>query len=271
MKALLFLATVCAACTSTKSSEHASGDPPAPSAIDEPVANAADLQAPARAKKPMKVTAMHSTGFLRTRRGAQKTEERLPGSPYKSGEYPQGVYAPGDGSVFVVGKLYTGKPGPDHGVVYRRTAHGEWSIEHILEERTFHTITGRGPKEIYIGAIGGVVHFDGDEYAMLDLPYPMVNGVWRDGNTIIAQAFDGSATFELADGEAAPSRRRVEPKRDPYSFDAGDTHYQVFERSVEVGERTLSKEEEKEMRDEIEMMKKGLDDGSLKVRRIKRD
>ena len=59
------------------------GDPPAPTKT------AAPAPAPTPAKnKPMRVTRMHSTGFLEISNGDDRREEQLPESPLEHGEYP---------------------------------------------------------------------------------------------------------------------------------------------------------------------------------------
>src|SRR5262245_20275458 len=98
---------------------------------------AADSPAPAPApREPMRVMRMMCRGFLRIRENGVDREEPLPASPLGHGEFPTACWATSDGTVYAVGKLYSGKPGPDDGVVWKRTPTGQWSIAFQLKDRT---------------------------------------------------------------------------------------------------------------------------------------
>jgi hypothetical protein len=213
---------------------------------------------PEPARAPMRVTRMMCHGFLRI----GDREEPLPPSPLGHGEFPTGVWVAPSGDVFAVGKLYTGKPGPDEGVVWHRTPHGGWSIAHRLHGRTFHSIAGVSGDQIVVGTIGGVVCFDGRSWSTLDLPYSMVVRVWLDEGEVVAQAFDGSSTFRIQDGCATPIAHRPFPaERDPYGFELGGVRYRVFDRSTELGEEELSEQEEAEIREEMKLVEAALRTG----------
>jgi hypothetical protein len=219
------------------------------------------------AHKPMRVMRMRTSGFLRmTNPAGVKHEEPLPRSPYGSGEFPTACWSPGDGSVYAVGKLYSGKPGPDHGFVYHRAANGTWSVAHVIEQRTFHSIVGRSDRELYVGAMGGVVYFDGARWTFIEMPYPMVVKVFADAGDIIAQAFDGSITYQLDAGRPTPTMRREAPDSSPYSHASGGMTYRVFDRSEEVGEEDLSAAEEAELRGQLDELGKAVRAGHAKVR-----
>jgi hypothetical protein len=71
-----------------------------------------------RESLPPGAYAVSSAGFLRITKGDKSIVEGLPPSPRGAGEFPMGCWAAPDGSVYVVGKQYTGVPGPDDGAVY---------------------------------------------------------------------------------------------------------------------------------------------------------
>ena len=211
-----------------------------------------NLPKPESVQAGMVVTRMAVSGHVRIRDASGERVEDLPASPFGEGEMPEGVFAaPGAGPLFVVGKLYSGQPGPDHGVVYRKDPGGEWEIVHVLRDRTFHRVCGTAADDVLIGAIGGIVHFDGAEFRFSELPYPMMIKTWREPDGLIAQAFDGSCSFLVRQGVPEPTHRREEPDTDRYTYVEGDAEYRVFDRTVEVGPAVLGEQEAAEMREEL--------------------
>ncbi len=211
---------------------------------------------PAPPRTPMRVTRMDCRGFLRI----GQSEEPLPASPLGHGEFPTSIWVSPQGEVFAVGKLYTGQPGPDEGVVWKRSAEGAWSFAHRLPHRSFHSIAGAPDGRIAVGTLGGVVLFDGQRWTTIDLPYPMVVRVWCEDDELRAQAFDGSLSYRIVDGRAEPlSLPKLPTDRDPYGFVRDGVEYRVFERSTEIDEVELSLEEETEIRAELRQVQAALD------------
>lgn len=211
---------------------------------------------PAAAKaqrKPMRVMRMSSHGFLRITENGVNREEALPESPLKHGEFPEGCWAAPDGAVYAVGKQYTGVPGPDFGVVWRRAPDGAWSTAFRLKDRTFHSITGRRADEIVVGALGGFVAFDGKTWTVRDLPEDSsVWNVWSDGTSLFVEDFAGTKTLAITGGTAKPiAHQPRDAHEDRYACARGETKYRVFEKSEERGEAELSPDEDAEIRDEI--------------------
>lgn len=218
---------------------------------------------------PLRVMRMRTTGFLRIDDPhGDRTEEQLPASPYGHGEFPQGVWAAADSTVFVVGKVYTGRPGPDHGVLYRRSPDGAWAIAGVIEGHSFHSICGTAADDVYAGALDGVAWFDGATLTFTPLVEGMTHDVWVQDGRAYARSFDGRASFALHGAEARPADPRPLPERDNYRFRAGDLDYTVFDRSVELGEETLSVAEEAELRADLAQLDAALKDGSARVRRL---
>ena len=220
------------------------GDPPAPTKT------AAPAPAPAK-KKPMRVMRMHSTGFLEISNGADRREEQLPESPLEHGEYPEGCWVAPDGTLYAVGKQYTGVPGPDFGVVWKRTPKGEWSTAFRLKDLTFHSITGRAANDIVVGGLQTYVTFDGSAWTPHDFG-KSVNYVWTDGKRFLLQDQDDTELFEL--GKSAPKRVTLikhDSFADEYRCAHGDIAYRVFEKDKEIGEADLSPEEEAEINGEL--------------------
>lgn len=219
-------------------------DPPAPTKT-VPAAST-----PAK-KKPMRAMRMHSTGFLEIKNGDDRREEQLPESPLKHGEYPEGCWVAPDGTLYAVGKQYTGVPGPDFGVVWKRTPKGEWSTAFRLKDLTFHSIAGRAATDIVVGGLRTYVTFDGTAWTPHDFG-TSVNYVWTDGKRLLAQDQDDTELFEL--GKSAPKRVTL-VKHDSFADKYGCAHdgfaYRVFEKDKEIGEADLSPEEEAEINGEL--------------------
>jgi hypothetical protein len=205
----------------------------------------------------MRVMSMQTRGFLRITTEAGERVEALPESPLGAGEFPEACWAAPDGTVYAVGKQYTGKPGPDPGVVWRRASDGTWSMPFRLPDRSFHSITGRGPNDIVVGAIGGYVVFDGKTWTVHDLPEEIVWDVWSEGGIVVIRNFYANQTYELTDGTAKPTtdnRAKHDSYDDRYACAHGTARYRVFDRSTEAGERDLSPEEEAEIRGEMKQL-----------------
>lgn len=218
------------------------------------------LPKPDSVEAGMVVTRMAVSGHVRIRDASGERVEDLPPSPRGEGEMPEGIWAaPGGGPLFVVGKLYSGQPGPDDGVIYRKDPGGEWEIVYTLPERTLHRVCGTALDDVLAGAIGGIVHFDGTEFRFTELPYPMMIKTWREPDGLIAQAFDGSCTFLVRHGVPEPTHEREEPDTDRYTFVEGQTEYRVFDRMVEVGPATIGEDEAAEIRDELAQVAEILD------------
>ena len=85
----------------------------------------------------MRVMQMHTVGLVRITDDQGERVENLPDSPLGHGEFPEGLTVSDAGKVYVVGKLYTGRPGPDDGVGYERSVDGNWTIAFTLPSRIF--------------------------------------------------------------------------------------------------------------------------------------
>lgn len=212
----------------------------------------------ADAPRPMVVQTMATRGYFARADGSGEREEPLPESPLGHGEFPMGLWVAPDHTVFVVGKLYTGRPGPDEGVVWRRAPDGTWSFALRLPTRVIGAVTGRSAHEVVAGTMGGIVCFDGQDWHEHALPYAMMWKVWSEGDELVAQAFDGSVTYTVRSGlpSMAPARREV--RTDRYSFVRDGVTYRIFDRSTPTGERTLDPHEEAQIRRELAMVEAAL-------------
>lgn len=205
---------------------------------------------------PMVVTAMATRGFfaIEDASGA-RVEEPLPESPLGHGEFPMGLWVAPDRTVYVVGKQYTGRPGPDDGVVWRRAPSGAWSEALRLPGRVIGHVTGRSSTEILVGAMAGVASFDGQSWTQHSLPYAQMWKVWSEGSELapelIAQAFDGSVAYVVSLGLTSMTHAREEPRVDRYSFDRDGVRYRIFDRSTPIGPRTLDGAEADQIRREL--------------------
>lgn len=216
-------------------------------------------------RMPKRVTRMHATGFLEIQDRAGAREEQLPESPLHHGEYPEWCWVAPTGTLYAVGKQYTGVPGPDYGVVWKRSAKGEWSTAFRLKDKTFHSIVGRGANDIVVGSLGGYVTFDGTTWT----PHEhgtFVNYVWSDGKRLLMQDQGATELFQL--GAGAPKRVALvahDTFEGKYRCTHGDVVYQLSIKDKEIGEADLSPEEEAEINAEL----KEIDEHPERVRVVK--
>lgn len=202
-------------------------------------------------RKPMRVMVMHATGFVRITHESGERVEQLPASPLGHGEFPRAIAGSADGRLYVAGKLYTGKPGPDDGVIYARATDGTWRIAFALEGRTFQSIVVTADGGVYAGTKGGYAHFDGERWQVCSLPTDVYCDVIADEGRVFASPYQAPRWFELEGATATPCEPRAVPKHDALVHRAEGITYRVFDRSTEVGERTLSADESAEIRGEL--------------------
>ena len=217
------------------------------------------LPKPESVQAGMVVTRMEVSGHVRVRDASGDRTVALPSSPFGAGELPEAIWGVAGGPIFAVGKLYSGQPGADHGAVYRKDPGGDWELVHVLRDRTLHRVCGTRADDVLAGAIGGILHFDGERFAFTELPYSMMIKTWREDDGLIAQAFDGSCSFLVRDGVPEPTHRREEPDDDRRTFVDGEVAYTVFDRAVEVGPDVLDAAEAAEIRDELAQVASVLD------------
>jgi hypothetical protein len=233
---------------------HAVAVPDAPPAPEPRRERPRAAKAETARAQPMMVEQMATRGFFARTDASGEQEEALPESPLGHGEFPMGVWVAPDHTVFAVGKLYTGRPGPDEGVVWRRAPEGTWSFALRLPTRVIGDVAGRSGTEVVAGTMGGIVCFDGQSWHEHALPYAMMWKVWSDGDELVAQAFDGSVAYTVERGIPAMTTPRTEPRRDRYVFVRDGVTYRIFDRSRPIGQRALDPREEAEIRRELAMV-----------------
>jgi len=81
--------------------------------------------------------------------------------------------------------------------------------------------------------------------------------------------WDGSEAFQLSAEKATKTAPQRPPEQDKRLATIGEASYRVFDRSSEVGKRTLSPEEESEIRGELKQLEKDVKAGKTKVRVIR--
>ena len=198
---------------------------------------------PTPAAVPVGATAMSTRGFFAIEDASgRRDEEPLPDSPLGHGEFPMGLWVAPDHTVYVVGKQYTGRPGPDDGVVWRRSPSGVWSVVLRLPGRVIGHVTGRSDTEVLVGAMAGIATFDGQTWTEHSLPYTQMWKVWSEGSELVAQAFDGSVAYVVAlgvtsMGMTSMTSPRTEPRTDRYAFTRDGVTYRIFDRSTPIGTR----------------------------------
>lgn len=203
---------------------------------------------------PMRVMRMFTVGIVRVIEAGVEHEETLPASPLGHGDYPTAICAAPGGEIYLVGKLYTGRPGPDDGVVYRRRA-SAWEIVHTMSGKTFHSVAADGSR-VYVGGVGGYTVFDGAAWTFHPMPFDSVVNVWLEDGKLLAAKWDGKTAWDLS----GPAPVELAPRKAPDQDECilGGIRFIRSQRSHEIGEETLSAEESAQMRAELEQVKQQL-------------
>lgn len=219
--------------------------------------------ASAAAGAPMVVTQMATRGYFAIEHADGRREEApLPDSPHGHGEFPMGLWVAPDHTLFVVGKQYTGRPGPDDGVVWRRDPSGSWSVPLRIPGRVIGHVTGRSSSEVVVGAMAGIATFDGQTWTEHSLPYTQMWKTWTEGSELVAQAFDGSVAYLVSLGMTSMTSPREEPRVDRYTFTRDGVSYRIFDRSTPIGPRTLEGAEAAQIRGELGQVQAALARGA---------
>jgi len=211
---------------------------------------------PPPAPERMKVMRMFTEGYVTVREGDAEHDESLPTSPLGHGHFPTAICAAPGGEVYLTGKLYTGKPGPDTGVVYRRIG-GAWELVHTTAERTFHGIFCDGGK-LYVSAVGGWLLFDGATWKFNALPYESVVYVWLEDGKLLGAGWDGKRAWDLSGATPVEIAARQATERASKSCELGHLRFTARDRSREIGEATLSAEETKQIQGELKQVEAAL-------------
>lgn len=205
-------------------------------------------------RRPMRVTFMRVTGFLRVDGPDGRREEQLPASPLGHGELPRAAWGPGDGSLYVVAKQYTGGDGADDGALYRRSPHGAWTTLHREPGRYFSSVAGPGDGTLYVGTAGGVLRFDGATWSLVPLPFRGIVEVWAQAGRVHAVSFDRAHGWLFQGAAAWPSDARPEASHDPRVHRENGVTFTVFDRSEEIGEGELGAREDARVRAELQQI-----------------
>jgi len=95
----------------------------------------------------------------------------MPPSPLGHGGQVRDVWVAPDGTELVTGYLYTGVPGPDTGVVWRRRpSESTFAIAYTTPEHELGRFAGRAADDVFVGGTNKLVHFDGRSWKDLDFP-----------------------------------------------------------------------------------------------------
>jgi hypothetical protein len=87
--------------------------------------------------------------------------DKLPPAIHNHDEALRGAYVAPDGTEFLVGYNYTGVPGPDTGVVYRKDKGGEWKIVYSKRENELGHLFGRSANDVWAAGVKTLAHWDG--------------------------------------------------------------------------------------------------------------
>jgi hypothetical protein len=95
----------------------------------------------------------------------------MPDGPHGAGHQVRNAWVAPDGTEFVTGYMYTGVPGPDTGVVWRRGPNeAQFAIAHMTPRHELGTIFGASSRDVYFGGTDVLFHFDGTSWTDLELP-----------------------------------------------------------------------------------------------------
>lgn len=219
------------------------------------------------AREPMRVMQMRSTGFFRIEGPEGVRDEQLPTSPNGHGEYPQGIWGNGNGTLYVVAKQYTGRPGPDDGVLFRRNPDGQWETLYRQEGRFFCTVAGTADGQLYVGSMRGAFYFNGQDWKFIPIDYnDRIEVFGQDG-----QIYGASNHRELCwlfEGDVAtPSAVRLDKDWDERIHTENGVTYMAFNRSKPLGEVELDPAEEAQIRGELKQIEQLAREGKLQTRK----
>ena len=136
-------------------------------------------------KGPCKPDVTSEIGTLRA--GKLSKGSALQAAVHGHGEALRGAWLAPDGSEWRVGYMYTGVPGPDTGVVYRRAAGGSsFEIVYTKPANELGHIWGSSEKDVWVAGVRTLAHFDGARWK--EEPIPMrdgnLSGVWGNGKEL---------------------------------------------------------------------------------------
>jgi hypothetical protein len=219
---------------------------------------------PPAARQPMRVMQIRSTAFLRIEGPDGKHDEQVPASPHGHGEYPQGVWRRADGTVFLPVKQYTGRPGPDDGVILRRMPDGVWDVFHREDGRFFCTVAGAG-EELYVGSIEGVYYFDGSAWKFVPIDAPGRTEVYVREGRVFGASNHRQVGWSFERGEATPSALLPPQSWNECEVTEDGVTYTAFHKQVDLGEVDLSSSEEAEIRGELVQVAQLIKEGKVRT------
>lgn len=219
------------------------------------------------AREPMRMIQMLSTGFLRIEGPNGVQEEQVPISPHAHGEYPQGIWGDGEGTIYLAAKQYTGRPGPDDGVLFRRKPDGTWDTFYREPSRFFCTIAGTPDGQLYVGSMKGVFHFDGTAWKFIPVDSKDRVEVHVRNGRVHATSNNRQSAWIFDGDVSTPSDVQPDESWDERIHTENGVTYSIFERSKMLGEVELDPTEEAEIRGEMAQIEKLAREGKLQVRK----
>lgn len=219
------------------------------------------------AREPMRMMRMLSTGFLRMEGPDGTHDEQLPASPHGHGEYPQGLWVSSEGIVYIVAKQYTGRPGPDDGVLFRRKPDGTWDTFYREESRFFCTVVGTNDGQLYVGSMRGYFYFNGNAWKFVPIDFnDRIEVFSRDGR-IYGASNHRELTWILEGDVPTPSEVRLDRSFDERIQTENGVTYSAFHRNKPLGEVELDPAEEAEIRGELAQIQQLAREGKLETRK----
>jgi hypothetical protein len=126
--------------------------------------------------------------------------DALPPALHGSGEALRGAWIAPDGTSFLVGYDYTGVPGPDTGVVYRKDPGpgAAWTIAYSKRENELGHIWGTSAKDVWVAGVKTLAHWDGKAWAEEKIPVleGSLTGVWGNGKDLYVVGGDWKSKGE---------------------------------------------------------------------------
>ena len=121
--------------------------------------------------------------------------DTLPAALHGHGEALRGAWVAPDGTEFLAGYMYTGVPGPDTGVVYRRNPGGAWRIVYSKRENELGHVWGTSSKDVWVAGVKTLAHWDGTAWQEERIPMLVgsLAGIWGSGGKLFAVSSDWQA------------------------------------------------------------------------------
>lgn len=129
----------------------------------------------------------------------------LPPAEHGHGEALRGAWVAPDGTEFLAGYMYTGVPGPDTGVVYRKDRDRGWKIAYSKRENELGHLWGTSASDVWASGVTTLVHWDGTAWREEQPPKVAgyLTGIWGNGHELFVVGGNTTGIIYRRDAKGA--------------------------------------------------------------------